>query len=245
MQYRRPKLKHSFYKHEQSRPQNMRAGRRIKWIEAETNERVDKRTNQGRMETMEEANKERNNEFWRDEEEGGRINRRRRRRRRKRRRKKTRKNKKKNKKIRINTHIIIRKVHACLTEWMTCANVYAVEYLKDCLRTNWQCQSKIRQINDQFDSVNPPTWQPATHIPKFLRCSAAPQGEPENAVMLQAFADSKHYKNFARDVLQVSTLDYTAACSDTTVFPGSPPPVPFMQKNAHIKVPHLTPVTSV
>jgi hypothetical protein len=63
--------------------------------------------------------------------------------------------------------------------------------------------------------------------------------------MLQAFADSKHYKNFARDVLQVSTLDYTAACSDTTVFPGSPPPVPFMQKNAHIKVPHLTPVTSV
>jgi len=41
----------------------MLAGRRIKRIEAETNERVDKRTSQGRMETMEEANKERNNEF--------------------------------------------------------------------------------------------------------------------------------------------------------------------------------------
>ena len=52
----------------------------------------------------------------------------------------------------------------------------------------------------------------------------APQGEPENAVMLQAFADSKHYKNFARDVLQVSTQDDPITCSDI-------PEVPFMQKD--------------
>lgn len=37
------------------------------------------------------------------------------------------------------------------------------------------------------------------------------KGEPENAVMLQAFTDKK-YENFARDVLQVSTLDTTKVC---------------------------------
>mmetsp|Transcript_6579 Transcript_6579/g.13590 ORF Transcript_6579/g.13590 Transcript_6579/m.13590 type:complete len:547 (-) Transcript_6579:50-1690(-) len=44
------------------------------------------------------------------------------------------------------------------------------------------------------------------------------KGEPENAVMLQAFADSKHYKNFARDVLQVSTQDAPITCSDIPEF---------------------------
>jgi len=52
-----PELKHSFYKHQQARPQNMLGGRRIKWVEAETNEPINKRKHQGRKETIEEQAK--------------------------------------------------------------------------------------------------------------------------------------------------------------------------------------------
>ena len=138
---------------------------------------------------MEEASKERNNEFlkeWRRQREA---------------------------------------VRACLTECMTCA---LVVYMNDTwmrLKTNWQCQSRIRHINDQFDSVNPPDGHP--HTRQFLRC--APQGEPEDAMMLQAFSDRKDAKNFARDVLQVSTMDTVTACDADVFQPNNP--VPLMQKD--------------
>ena len=115
--------------------------------------------------------------------------------------------------------------HACLTEWTTCA---LVVYMNDTwmrLKTNWQCQSRIRHINDQFDSVNPPDGHP--HTRQFLRC--APQGEPEDAMMLQAFSDRKDAKNFARDVLQVSTMDTVTECDAAVFQPNSP--VPLMQKD--------------
>mmetsp|Transcript_30079 Transcript_30079/g.48533 ORF Transcript_30079/g.48533 Transcript_30079/m.48533 type:complete len:562 (+) Transcript_30079:65-1750(+) len=44
--------------------------------------------------------------------------------------------------------------------------------------------------------------------------------EPENAMLLQAFTDKKYDKNFARDVLQVSTLDTNGGC-DAAVFGGN------------------------
>ena len=86
-------------------------------------------------------------------------------------------------------------VHAWLNEWH--ARLLST-WMR--LKINWQCQSRIRHINDQFDSVNPSDGHP--HTRQFLRC--APQGEPEDAMMLQAFADRKDTKIFTRDVLQVS-----------------------------------------
>ena len=53
-------------------------------------------------------------------------------------------------------------------------------------------------------------------------------------MLLQAFAEKKYDKNFARDVLQVSKFETVKACN-AVVFGGdgmSPGgPVPFMQKN--------------
>ena len=116
-------------------------------------------------------------------------------------------------------------VCACLTEWH--ARLLST-WMR--LKINWQCQSRIRHINDQFDSVNPPDGHP--HTRQFLRC--APQGEPEDAMMLQAFSDRKDAKNFARDVLQVSTMDSVESCTDPTYFPSfgtENTPVPLMQKD--------------